>query len=348
MLQQTDQEITQQHETWPSVLALQLIISILRLTGTVNSKCKLLKLSKIASWEYHLYVVAWQNLSFYNKEKWERREAFPLLYLWYCKLSKTFAQCLPFPLLPEDSLFSVSSKITGKSCEYNGTTYHHGEMFVAEGLFQNRQANQCAQCSCSVSNMIWQSPALSMLHFSFLENMTLKYKWYIAKTGNWELILKLMRVLRASLQHLVNARLPLTQTQWTKLTLSSICCKWAYSAEAAGKMLLLGIYQIFHFSLTGKYSTKPLTETELIWTELISRAPQAGSGQLCKLALGHRNDTSSNPVYLSSHPVTLQSQCLNQNIPLNPTGSSVSSIGNSGPPLIKSSSYSTLTTKLTG
>ncbi|RMB98380.1 hypothetical protein DUI87_25286 [Hirundo rustica rustica] len=53
----------------------------------------------------------------------------------------------------EDSLFSVSSKITGKSCEYNGTTYHHGEMFVAEGLFQNRQANQCAQCSCSEGNV---------------------------------------------------------------------------------------------------------------------------------------------------------------------------------------------------
>ncbi|EMP35434.1 Chordin-like protein 1 [Chelonia mydas] len=49
----------------------------------------------------------------------------------------------------EDSLFSISSKITGKSCEYNGTAYQHGEMFVAEGLFQNRQPNQCAQCSCS-------------------------------------------------------------------------------------------------------------------------------------------------------------------------------------------------------
>ncbi|XP_036258377.1 chordin-like protein 1 isoform X2 [Molothrus aeneus] len=57
------------------------------------------------------------------------------------------------PRCPEDSLFSVSSKITGKSCEYNGTTYHHGEMFVAEGLFQNRQANQCAQCSCSEGNV---------------------------------------------------------------------------------------------------------------------------------------------------------------------------------------------------
>ncbi|KAF1672701.1 Chordin-like 1 [Pygoscelis adeliae] len=57
------------------------------------------------------------------------------------------------PRCPEDSLFSVSSKVTGKSCEYNGTTYHHGEMFVAEGLFQNRQANQCAQCSCSEGNV---------------------------------------------------------------------------------------------------------------------------------------------------------------------------------------------------
>lgn len=192
--------------------ALQLIINILRLPGTVNSKCELLKFSKIAAWEYHLYFVAWQNLSFYNKEKWGRREAFPPLYLWSCKLSRTIAWSVPFPLLPEDSLFSVSSKVTGKSCEYNGTTYHHGEMFVAEGLFQNRQANQCAQCSCSVSNMIWQSPALSMLHFSFLEDMTLKHKQYIAKAGNCELMLKLMRLLRASLQHLVSARLPLTHS----------------------------------------------------------------------------------------------------------------------------------------
>lgn len=82
-----------------------------------------------------------------------------------------------------------------------------------------------------------------------------------------------MRVLRAHLQHLVNARLPLTQTQWTKLTLSSICCKWPYSAEASGKILLLGICRIFHFDLTGKYSTKPLAETEFIWTEPISKEP---------------------------------------------------------------------------
>uniref|UniRef100_A0ABM5EVJ0 Chordin-like protein 1 n=1 Tax=Pogona vitticeps TaxID=103695 RepID=A0ABM5EVJ0_9SAUR len=57
------------------------------------------------------------------------------------------------PRCPDDSLFSVGSKITGKSCEFNGTTYQHGEMFVAEGLFQNKQANQCAQCSCSEGNV---------------------------------------------------------------------------------------------------------------------------------------------------------------------------------------------------
>ncbi|XP_059832862.1 chordin-like protein 2 isoform X3 [Hypanus sabinus] len=44
-------------------------------------------------------------------------------------------------------------KITGKSCEYNGTTYQHGEMFVAEGLFLSRHPNQCAQCSCSEGNV---------------------------------------------------------------------------------------------------------------------------------------------------------------------------------------------------
>ncbi|XP_054852811.1 chordin-like protein 1 isoform X3 [Eublepharis macularius] len=57
------------------------------------------------------------------------------------------------PRCPDDSLFTMGSKVTGKSCEYNGTTYHHGEMFVAEELFQNRQANQCAQCSCSEGNV---------------------------------------------------------------------------------------------------------------------------------------------------------------------------------------------------
>lgn len=235
----------QQHETWSSVLASQLISSILRLTGTASSKCELSKFSKRAAWEYHLYFVAWQNLSLYNKEKWGRRAAFPPLYLWYCKLSRTFAWSVPFSLLLEDSLFSVSSKITGKSCEYNGTTYHHGEMFVAEGLFQNRQANQCAQCSCSVSTRISQSLALSVLHFSFLEDMTLKYKQYIAKAGDWELMLKLLRVLRASLQQLVNARLPLTQTQGTKLTLSGICSKWARSTEAAGKYCSLAYVEYF-------------------------------------------------------------------------------------------------------
>lgn len=122
-----------------------------------------------------------------NKENWGRREAFPSLYLWYCSLSVTFAWSVPFPLLPEDSLFSVSSKVTGKSCEYNGTTYHHGEMFVAEGLFQNRQANQCAQCSCSVSTVICQSLALSMLHFAFLTDVTLKCMQHAAHSRGWEL-----------------------------------------------------------------------------------------------------------------------------------------------------------------
>jgi len=52
--------------------------------------------------------------------------------------------------VPEDSLPPMNNKVTSKSCEYNGTTYQHGELFIAEGLFQNRQPNQCSQCSCSV------------------------------------------------------------------------------------------------------------------------------------------------------------------------------------------------------
>uniref|UniRef100_A0A452VEH3 Chordin like 1 n=1 Tax=Ursus maritimus TaxID=29073 RepID=A0A452VEH3_URSMA len=52
-----------------------------------------------------------------------------------------------------DSLPPANNKVTSKSCEYNGTTYQHGELFVAEGLFQNRQPNQCSQCSCSEGNV---------------------------------------------------------------------------------------------------------------------------------------------------------------------------------------------------
>ncbi|XP_066496219.1 chordin-like protein 1 isoform X2 [Tiliqua scincoides] len=68
-------------------------------------------------------------------------------------LSPVHVPQLCCPRCPDDSLFSVGSKVTGKSCEYNGTTYNHGEMFVATGLFQNKQANQCAQCSCSEGNV---------------------------------------------------------------------------------------------------------------------------------------------------------------------------------------------------
>ncbi|XP_019515746.1 PREDICTED: chordin-like protein 1 isoform X4 [Hipposideros armiger] len=52
-----------------------------------------------------------------------------------------------------DSLPPANNKVTSKSCEYNGTTYQHGELFMAEGLFQNRQPNQCTQCSCSEGNV---------------------------------------------------------------------------------------------------------------------------------------------------------------------------------------------------
>ncbi|XP_075813591.1 chordin-like protein 1 isoform X2 [Microtus pennsylvanicus] len=57
------------------------------------------------------------------------------------------------PRCPEDALPPVNNKVTSKSCEYNGTTYQHGELFMAEGLFQNRQPNQCTQCSCSEGNV---------------------------------------------------------------------------------------------------------------------------------------------------------------------------------------------------
>ena len=62
-----------------------------------------------------------------------------------------------FQPVPEDSLPPANNKVTSKSCEYNGTTYQHGELFMAEGLFQNRQPNQCTQCSCSVRPCILMS-----------------------------------------------------------------------------------------------------------------------------------------------------------------------------------------------
>lgn len=166
--------------------------------------------SKIGAWEYLFYFITWQSLSLFNREMREEGRFFCPIFVILC-ISRIFAWSIPFPFLPEDSLFSVSSKITGKSCEYNGTTYHHGEMFVAEGLFQNRQANQCAQCSCSVSNIIWQNPAPPVLYFSFLEYKALKYRECIAGVGNWELMQKLMRVLRDSLQHPGSAKWPLNQ-----------------------------------------------------------------------------------------------------------------------------------------
>lgn len=76
-----------------------------------------------------------------------------LLFVW--RFVKFFAM-MPilgvvfFHPVPEDSLPPANNKMTSKSCEYNGTTYQHGELFMAEGLFQNRQPNQCTQCSCSV------------------------------------------------------------------------------------------------------------------------------------------------------------------------------------------------------
>ncbi|XP_058845013.1 chordin-like protein 1 isoform X1 [Acipenser ruthenus] len=60
-------------------------------------------------------------------------------------------QCCP--RCPEEPPSPLVSKVNGKACNYNGVVYQHGEMFAAEGLFLNRLANQCAQCSCSEGNV---------------------------------------------------------------------------------------------------------------------------------------------------------------------------------------------------
>ncbi|XP_062983820.1 chordin-like protein 2 [Elgaria multicarinata webbii] len=35
------------------------------------------------------------------------------------------------------------------SCQYNDTTYQHGDIFTNSELFPSRESNQCSQCSCS-------------------------------------------------------------------------------------------------------------------------------------------------------------------------------------------------------
>uniref|UniRef100_A0A8C7E2Q1 Chordin like 1 n=1 Tax=Naja naja TaxID=35670 RepID=A0A8C7E2Q1_NAJNA len=52
------------------------------------------------------------------------------------------------PRCPDQPVVS-DTRITGKACNYSGTIYQHGEMFSIEGIFKNKQPNQCVQCSCS-------------------------------------------------------------------------------------------------------------------------------------------------------------------------------------------------------
>ncbi|XP_042749050.1 chordin-like protein 2, partial [Lagopus leucura] len=55
-------------------------------------------------------------------------------------------QCCPRCLEP-NSPSGLRAPV--RSCQYNGTTYHQGEMFTTSELFPSRQPNQCVQCSCS-------------------------------------------------------------------------------------------------------------------------------------------------------------------------------------------------------
>ncbi|KAJ7320595.1 hypothetical protein JRQ81_020106 [Phrynocephalus forsythii] len=56
-------------------------------------------------------------------------------------------QCCP--RCPELQALSGLQKRVNTSCQYNGTTYQHGDIFSSLGLFPSRQSNQCSQCSCS-------------------------------------------------------------------------------------------------------------------------------------------------------------------------------------------------------
>ncbi|XP_061485636.1 chordin-like protein 2 isoform X2 [Rhineura floridana] len=56
-------------------------------------------------------------------------------------------QCCP--RCPELLIPSGAQTPTNSSCQYNGTTYQHGNIFTNSELFPSRQSNQCAQCSCS-------------------------------------------------------------------------------------------------------------------------------------------------------------------------------------------------------
>uniref|UniRef100_A0ABM5FVU2 Chordin-like protein 2 n=1 Tax=Pogona vitticeps TaxID=103695 RepID=A0ABM5FVU2_9SAUR len=56
-------------------------------------------------------------------------------------------QCCP--RCPELKALSGLQTAVNSSCQYNGTTYQHGDLFTNHELFPSRQSHQCTQCSCS-------------------------------------------------------------------------------------------------------------------------------------------------------------------------------------------------------
>ncbi|KAM3827440.1 chordin-like protein 1 [Vipera latastei] len=53
------------------------------------------------------------------------------------------------PKCPDEPVAAISLGTIGKPCNYSGIIYQHEEMFVIEGIFRDKQPNQCEQCSCS-------------------------------------------------------------------------------------------------------------------------------------------------------------------------------------------------------
>ncbi|XP_039217535.1 chordin-like protein 1 isoform X1 [Crotalus tigris] len=53
------------------------------------------------------------------------------------------------PKCPEEPVAAINFRTIGKPCNYSGIIYQHEEMFVIEGIFKDKQPDQCEQCSCS-------------------------------------------------------------------------------------------------------------------------------------------------------------------------------------------------------
>ncbi|XP_066475534.1 chordin-like protein 2 [Tiliqua scincoides] len=50
---------------------------------------------------------------------------------------------------PDSQTSPGNQASVNSSCQYNGTTYQHGDIFTSSELFPSKRSNQCTKCSCS-------------------------------------------------------------------------------------------------------------------------------------------------------------------------------------------------------